>query len=102
MYRAMRRRGHLQVAGTGLELTGTGARFVSELGVNLAALSKGRAPICRECLDWSARESHLAGKLGRALLAEFFAKGWAKRQENSRIVRFSREGAKAFETTFSA
>ncbi|GAA6208982.1 winged helix-turn-helix domain-containing protein [Cognatishimia sp. WU-CL00825] len=102
MYRTMQRRGHLKVAKSGLELTDSGARFVSELGINLDALPPGRAPICKECLDWSARENHLAGKLGRALLAEFIAKGWAKRQENSRIVRFSRVGAQQFAAVFSA
>jgi hypothetical protein len=57
-------------------------------------------PLCRECLDWSARRSHLAGSLGRAFLSRFEEKGWAKRERGTRIVRFSPLGEKAFARTF--
>jgi hypothetical protein len=102
MYRSMVAAGHLMVADEGLSLSDSGMRFVSELGIDLAALPPSKAPMCRECLDWSARQSHLAGQLGRAMLTLFETQGWAKRQENSRVVRFSAAGHAAFDRLFPA
>jgi len=61
---------------------------------------KSRGPMCRECLDWSARRPHLAGAVGRALLAHFYDVGWACRVEGSRVVRFSPAGKSAFSQQF--
>jgi len=56
--------------------------------------------MCRECLDWSARRPHLAGAVGRALLAHFYDAGWARRVAGSRVVRFSGHGRVAFDGAF--
>ena len=58
--------------------------------------------MCRECLDWSERRSHLAGSLGGALLTRFYDLGWAKREGGSRVVTFSKKGEKAFLGRFAA
>ncbi|MEM9795304.1 MAG: helix-turn-helix transcriptional regulator [Pseudomonadota bacterium] len=60
----------------------------------------GRAPLCRECLDWSERRAHLAGRLGRAILARMEALGWVRREAGSRVVRLTREGAARFDAAF--
>jgi len=54
-------RGFLQLAAEGLRLTGPSAGFVAQFGIDLAALQAARPPLCRECLDWSARRSPAAG-----------------------------------------
>ena len=59
-----------------------------------------RRPLCRECLDWSERRSHLAGSLGRALLSRFEDSGWARREPGTRVVAFSPQGAAAFARAF--
>lgn len=100
MYRAMMAQGLFAASGDDLTLTDAGRAFVSNLGIELDALPKSKAPLCRECLDWSARSSHLAGQLGRAILTRFIALNWAKRQENSRVVTFTAEGEKAFYALF--
>lgn len=100
MYRAMIAQGYLEAQGDTLRLTAAGQGFVSELGIELDKLPASKAPVCRACLDWSARSSHLAGQLGRALLSRFIALNWAKRQENSRVVHFTPEGERAFLSLF--
>ncbi|WP_336079778.1 helix-turn-helix domain-containing protein [Thalassospira sp. CH_XMU1448-2] len=77
-------------------LTAAGITFAGEFGIDLDALRRKRRPLCRECLDWSARQSHLAGSFGAALLDRFYDLGWARRVAESRIVRFSREGERQF------
>jgi DNA-binding transcriptional ArsR family regulator len=76
----------------GLWLTADGAARMEQLGVDVAALRRARAPLVRECLDWSERRSHLGGALGRALYARMLALGWARREEGTRVVRFTPDG----------
>ena len=90
LYRGLLARGVLQEVGDDLQLTDSGADFLSGFGVDVDKLSRGKAPLCRSCLDWSARQTHLAGSVGRALLARMQALGWAERVE----------GTRAFEETF--
>uniref|UniRef100_UPI0026EA17A0 ArsR/SmtB family transcription factor n=1 Tax=Phenylobacterium aquaticum TaxID=1763816 RepID=UPI0026EA17A0 len=45
-----------------LVLTPGGAEAMRAFGIEPAA--PGRRPLCRACLDWSERRSHLAGALG--------------------------------------
>ena len=100
MFDSLMARGHLSTANERLVLSDSGAAFASDLGIDLAALRKGRAPLCRECLDWSARRSHLAGSLGRAFLRRFEDLGWARSDARSRIVTFTQDGLRRFEDHF--
>ena len=102
MYDAMLARGDLVEDGEDVALSAGGAAFVTRFGVDLAALEKVRAPVCRTCLDWSARRTHLAGGLGRAMLVQMETLGWAKRIGGSRVVEFTRTGSVAFEAQFGS
>ncbi|MTH98369.1 helix-turn-helix transcriptional regulator [Roseibium sp. RKSG952] len=73
----------------GLGLSDTGVRFAEDFGIDIAALRKARRPLCRACLDWSARRNHLAGAFGAALLTRFQQLGWVHRNPDSRVVRIS-------------
>lgn len=84
-----------------LSLSPTGAVFISEFGIDLNALKAGRSVLCRECLDWSERQSHLAGSLGRAFLSRFEELKWAKRVEGSRVIKFTRKGSESFNSVFA-
>ncbi|NQW00882.1 MAG: winged helix-turn-helix transcriptional regulator [Rhodospirillales bacterium] len=90
------------VAGDGeqLHVTAAGTQFLAGFGIALADISKPRRPLCKSCLDWSARRSHMAGTLGTALLGRLFALKWARRQPDSRIVTFTRTGDQRFTETF--
>ena len=100
MYDSFLRQGFLDMSADGLTLTKTGASFVRDFGIDLNALTAKKSPLCRECLDWSERRSHLAGSLGRALLTQMENLGWAKRIPENRIVRFTKAGQAEFDATF--
>ncbi len=90
-------RNHLIRDGDDLVLTESGRAEMLGFGIDLDTLVAARAPLCRECLDWSERRSHLAGSLGRAVFSRLETLGWARRHKASRVVSFSGEGARAFQ-----
>ncbi|WP_230534222.1 ArsR/SmtB family transcription factor [Microvirga roseola] len=83
-----------------LALTDTGRAFFDEFGIDLARLEKGRRPVCRACLDWSERRSHLGGALGAAILSRLLEKNWVRR-DTGRVVTFTCEGLEEFRSTFT-
>lgn len=86
--------------GDTLELTDTGTARFAAFGIDLPTLRKSRRPMCRACLDWSERRFHLGGSLGAAVLTQIYAKGWAKREDGSRVVTFTDQGMQAFTKAF--
>ncbi|UNK37328.1 winged helix-turn-helix domain-containing protein [Shinella sp. H4-D48] len=92
--------GDVTLDGDEAAVTPAGEMRMAALGIDMPALKAQRRPVCRTCLDWSERRSHLAGSLGEALLARFIATGWAKREKNSRAVRFTGEGEREFMALF--
>src|SRR5215470_7009510 len=85
---------------SGLGPSHKGRRSFQALGIDLDALSGRRRPLCRACLDWSARRHHLAGALGAALLDRFVALGWARIVKGTRVVAFTPGGESAFRQRF--
>jgi hypothetical protein len=83
-------------------VTVRGADHLTTLGLDIPELQGDRRPICRACLDWSERRSHLAGGLGQALLDMMLARGWARRLPDSRVIQFSPTGKTAFHRAFPA
>ncbi len=100
MYDSLIAEKQIEINGDDLALTPAGQTRIEALGIDYSALKKLRRPICRTCLDWSERRSHLAGSLGEALLTLFIDRGWAKREANSRAIRFTASGEKAFSELF--
>ena len=100
LYDSLLARGLVEETKIGPVLSPAGEEAVMAFGVDLPELRARRAPLCRECLDWSERRSHLAGSLGRALFARIEALGWARRDPKSRAVLFSDAGQSAFEAQF--
>lgn len=100
MFDKLIERGFLTDDGVDLHLTDAGQVFMRDFGIDLAKLNKGRTPLCRTCLDWSERRSHLAGSLGRALLTRIEDLGWARRDGDTRIVTFTPKGRHEFNALF--
>lgn len=94
-------RGYLTTGNERLTLTNAGANFIKEFGIDLGTLTAKRAPLCRECLDWSERRSHQAGSPGRALLTRFEELDWAKRDRTTRAMTFSKIGEHELNTIFN-
>ena len=76
----------------------------NRIGIDIDKLSgkpsASRRVLCRPCLDWSERRTHLAGSLGEALLVRVFDLGWARREKESRVVTFTRAGESALTARF--
>jgi DNA-binding transcriptional ArsR family regulator len=85
----------------GVRVTPVGVAAFHDFGIDTAALSQSRRPLCKACLDWSCRRSHLGGTLGVAVLSRLYDLKWARRAADSRIVVFSRQGEEKFRTTFA-
>ncbi|SDA50596.1 ArsR/SmtB family transcription factor [Mesorhizobium qingshengii] len=83
-----------------IRLGPSAASHFAAIGIDVDA--KPRRPVCRACLDWSVRRSHLAGTLGAVILDKILAEKWARREKDSRAVIFSPPGKQAFEKVFLA
>ena len=101
MFDSLMMQGHMVLNGEDLALTESGTAFATDFGIDVDELQRARAPLCRECLDWSERRSHLAGSLGRAFLNRFEELAWAQRNQKTRVVTFSKTGAEEFKMLFS-
>lgn len=99
MFDALMRRKLLVGSGDALRPSAKGQAFFADFGIALE--DGGRRPLCRACLDWSMRRSHLAGRLGAALLERVYDLGWAARARDSRAVLFTRAGEAKFAKTFA-
>jgi len=88
--------------GDQVELTRKGMHLLAERGIDVAALDRGKRPLCRTCIDWSERRNHLGGGLGAAILSLICDKGWAAREAGVRTVAFSRRGEKNFVAWYRA
>ena len=100
MYDALVAGAQIAEDGDEITLTDKGRQFAEEFGIDLATLQANRVPLCRACLDWSERRTHLAGSLGRAYLSAFEERGWTKRDKATRAVTFSPKGRAAFADAF--
>ena len=102
MFHRFIERGLLVARHDGLHLTNEGRRFFSDGGIDVEALERGRRPLCRPCLDWSERRSHLGGALGGAIFDRVIARDWAVREARTRIVRFSTAGERKMRAWIAA
>ena len=104
VYQSLSARGYLAHAPGGLDLTEAGRAFCRALDLTEADLAPGSgsrsAPLCRDCLDWSERQSHLGGRLGRLLLQRFEIRGWLRRRPDSRALDVTPEGRRALALAF--
>lgn len=101
-YDSLVRRAFICEDGDNVALSAAGEHWFAGIGIALPAQSRSRRPLCKACLDWSVRRSHLAGRLGAATLDHVIAKGWARRVPSSRVIRFSAAGRRAFDAVLDA
>ncbi len=96
LFESFMRRGLIRFDGGNPVLTKKGRTAMIGFGIDMGALEKLRRPLCRCCLDWSERRSHLAGSVGQALLERMLNMGWVGRDKGSRVVTFSSRGGREF------
>ena len=82
------------------EITTTGIRVFTKLGIELPPLRSARGHACRLCLDWTERRPHVAGALGAAMTKRYFDLGWMERMKRSHAVIVTPLGRQRFRETF--
>jgi DNA-binding transcriptional ArsR family regulator len=102
LYQSLAARSFLAHTAGGLDLTPVGRAFCLSLGLTDTDLAPARSPLCRDCLDWSERQSHLGGRLGRLLLSRMESDGWFRCREGTRALAVTTLGRKAFDSAFPA
>ena len=100
LYHGLTVRNFLKIAENGLELTRAGADLMQDFGINLDDLRQQKSVMCRECLDWRKRRSHLTGNLGQAIFGQTEHLGWASRVPESLVIQFTRTGETQFKKWF--
>lgn len=100
MFASLGVRGYVLEDAEQVSLTLEGEGFVADFGVDLAMLKSARVPLCRSCLDWSERRTHLAGSLGRAMLERMETLGWMRRDPKNRAIHITPKGHIAFAKAF--
>lgn len=84
------------MASGNLSLSDGGWERMERLGLRADDVPRSNRPMCRECLDWSARRPHLAGVAGKLVLERLLALSWARRQPASRVILFTPDGERRF------
>jgi len=97
--------GQIELAGDGGMVTDAVVAFFDRIGIDLDSVTtrSGRRParvLCRPCLDWSERRSHIAGTIGAALCAHSFESGWIHRNSGTRAVTITPKGQRIFREEF--
>ena len=89
---ALQERGVLVATDAGdYAVTDEGAKTLSELGIEAAP-----GDVVRGCVDWTEQRDHIAGTLGRALMARVLELGWVKRDPRTRALRLTDSGRMNF------
>ncbi|MET0219616.1 MAG: helix-turn-helix transcriptional regulator [Tardiphaga sp.] len=84
----------------GGEVTEAGGRFLADFGADLSEAAAGRRIFCRACLDWSERRFHIGGHVGAEIWRCCHARGWFKRQRDSRAVSLTGAGRRGLHESF--
>lgn len=79
------------------QLEDPGLRWFAQQGIEI---NLENAVGVHRCLDWTERQYHIAGSLGRALLDAFLSWGWLSRSAGSRALKVTALGWTALDHHF--
>ena len=80
-----------------IEVTPAGMEWCQNEGIQIDKYKTRRRPLCRPCLDWTERKTHLAGAMGAAILDRIIDLKYARREVESRVIIFREEGKRFVE-----
>ena len=86
------RRGYVALGEGGGEVTPSGERFLTRLGVDLERARGAKRCYCRACIDWTERRHHLSGAVGAAIADVFLEQRWVVRIPDSRALKVTPAG----------
>jgi hypothetical protein len=104
---AMIEQGYVELTSDAGIVTDAGLEFFGRIGVGmeppLARRTKrsGRV-LCRPCLDWSERRTHLAGVVGATICSHSLLAGWTRQMDGTRAVLITPKGERIFREKFGA
>ncbi|WP_205962385.1 ArsR/SmtB family transcription factor [Paraburkholderia phosphatilytica] len=94
---ALQQRGFLiAAADKQFQVTPAGVEWFGSVGLDVASIKSSRRGLARQCLDWTERQHHLAGPLGRQFLSALCSDGWLRRSKTSRSVDVTPKGWASF------
>jgi DNA-binding transcriptional ArsR family regulator len=98
--------GYVELSHDAGVVTDGGIALFGRIGIDVASVSAGRGKtarvLCRPCLDWSERRSHLGGAIGAALCTRSLEAGWIRRIEGTRAVTVTPKGQRVFQEEIGA
>lgn len=102
LFNSLLKNGFITEDGEVTLLTESGRAYFEEIGVNFEEINrvKSKRPLCKSCLDWSERKSHLSGKLGKWIFDDILANDWANRESDSRVINFNDTGLMCFKLKY--
>jgi len=97
--------GYAELSAESGVITARGLAFLERVGIDVSAMRersgvKSGRLLCRPCLDWSERRTHLAGVVGAALCAHSFAEGFVRRIDGTRALQITPKGQRAYREKF--
>ena len=76
------------------EVTERGENWFKKFGIDIDILKQKKRSFAHPCLDWTEREHHIAGALGKAILEICLKNDWVRRKNNSREIIITTLGKK--------
>ncbi|MEZ5428471.1 MAG: helix-turn-helix domain-containing protein [Pyrinomonadaceae bacterium] len=91
---ALEEKGFVSKTGTAYDVTENGWDWFAQFEIFQADFTNNRRPLTRQCLDWSERRPHLAGKLGAVFLEKILQRKWFNKIQFSRELEVTAKGRK--------
>lgn len=82
------------------EVTKEGQLFFKEFGIDLDSLHRKRRAFSKCCLDWTERQHHIAGALGKAILERMLEQNWVTKAPKTRAIHVTHLGEQQILRTF--
>lgn len=73
-------------------LTANGIEELQRFGLATDTIAQKNKRALYGCVDWSERRDHFAGPVAVAMLTQFIARGWLKREHDSRVLKVTERG----------
>ncbi|MDR7131330.1 DNA-binding transcriptional ArsR family regulator [Algoriphagus sp. 4150] len=89
---AMEAKGYLVKCEKEYFVTEKGWKWFGQFDIVQKEFKNSRRPLTRQCLDWSERRPHLAGRLGSVFLEKVIHRQWFKRVDFSRELIVTAKG----------
>ncbi|MBP9477066.1 MAG: helix-turn-helix transcriptional regulator [Sebaldella sp.] len=85
-----------------IDITNKGVNFFNNCEINIEELKKLKRHFSKICLDWSEREYHISGSIGKAITDNLFENKWIEHHGKTRGIRLTELGEKGLSEKWGA